>query len=93
MIREQVAGLIGRIRPTAIIFGVLAFIGLIYCIQIVIGMIAKDADAGTIGLMFGAVLLLAGTIGTCAAKAFDDPPPPVVPAAVVNKLIDKSFAD
>ena len=89
MIREQCAQLIGRIRPTAIIFGVLAFIGLMYCIQIVLGMIARNADAGTVGLMFGAVLLLAGTIGTCAAKAFDDPPPPVVPAVTVHKIIEK----
>lgn len=90
MIREQFCQLIARIRPTAIIFGILAFIGLLYCIRIVIGMLDSDADAGTIGLMFGAILLLAGTLGTCAAKAFDDPPPPVVPASVVEKLIDKT---
>ena len=76
MIRHEIAALIGRVRPTAIIFGVLAFIGLIYLINVFVRMIGTEADAATLGLMFGAILLLAGTIGTCAAESFRRPASP-----------------
>ena len=88
MIRSEIASLISRVRPTALLFGVMSLIALILCIHVLMSMVADKTDMAVVGMVFGAVLLLAGTLGACAAKAFDDPPPPVVPAAIVEKIID-----
>lgn len=72
---EACVGLIERVRPTAIIFGMVSAAGLI--INMYLGGPSELS------------LLFAASIGAAMTKVLDDPPPPTVPASIAEKLIDK----
>ena len=77
-IKEAIVSLIERIRPTALLFGGAAFVGMLLIMD------STMSEAAKLTLM----PILAVVFGAGVAKSFDDPPPPVVPATVAMKMLE-----